>query len=299
MAMAPEKAKFDFSVIIPTYNRPQALSQCLDALTRLEYAGSSFEVIVVDDGGVVSLEPVLQPFQSRASVTLLRQANAGPAAARNNGARHARGEYLVFTDDDCTPMPDWLQKLAESFRLYPDAVLGGKTVNVVPRNLYSAASQLLMDFLYTFYNAVPDQALFFASNNIAVPTASFLAIGGFSGEYRRAGGEDRAFCRQLRQHGARLVYAPEAIVRHRHDLTITGFLVQQFTYGRGASIFHRPGGEGREGNGYSPSLSFYLQLMAYPVTAGQRGERVPLTLLILLSQAAVAAGRLWQRLAGH
>src|SRR5262245_41089017 len=70
-----------FSIIVPTYCRPQPLRTCLAALAHLDYPHESFEVIIVDDGGRVPLEAVVSPFSDRFDVTLLRQPHAGPAAA--------------------------------------------------------------------------------------------------------------------------------------------------------------------------------------------------------------------------
>src|SRR5690606_19121212 len=75
-----------FSIIIPTYNRPAPLHQCLAALRRQAYPPDAVEVIVVDDGSRKRLEPVVASFPG---VRLIRQVNAGPAAARNTGAAAA------------------------------------------------------------------------------------------------------------------------------------------------------------------------------------------------------------------
>ena len=288
-----------FSIIVPTRNRPELLVACLHSMAMLEYPRDLFEIVVVVDGGTVPSGEQLASLHTMIDLTILTQSHAGPAVARNNGARHAKGEYFVFTDDDCVPMPDWLLKLAEGFLVYPDSVLGGRTINALLLNRYSAASHYLMEFLYTFYNPEPGKARFFASNNIALPAAVFQAIGGFSAKYPRAGGEDRDFCRQLQQHGYRLVYVPEAIIRHAHDLTIAGFFWQQFNYGRGSCIFNRSAGGRRENNKTSPSLSFYVKLMTYPMMLGRDEKKALLTLLFLLSQTAVATGRLWERLSGR
>ena len=65
-------------------------------------------MIVVDDGGPTPLDPVVAPFRTQVSLTLIRQRNAGPSAARNAGAERASGEYLAFTDDDsCWILAGW------------------------------------------------------------------------------------------------------------------------------------------------------------------------------------------------
>ena len=130
-----------FSIIIPTYNRPERLANCLAAIAQLDYPRDRFEVIVVDDGSDASLEPVVTPLQEQIDITLLRQKNAGPAAARNRGAAQARGQFLAFTDDDCQPTTNWLTQFAENFATAPQSLLGGKTINALVNNPYSTASQ--------------------------------------------------------------------------------------------------------------------------------------------------------------
>ncbi|MBU6435334.1 MAG: glycosyltransferase family 2 protein, partial [Nitrospirae bacterium] len=117
------------SIVIPTYNRPEQLSVCLRACSRLDYPHDRFEVIVVDDGGVTPLDEVANQFRDLLTLKLLRQENAGPATARNRGAFEAAGEFLLFTDDDCAPAPDWLTTLAAQFSASPDCAVGGETSN--------------------------------------------------------------------------------------------------------------------------------------------------------------------------
>jgi len=110
------------SVIIPTYNRLDTLRQMLGALAR--QTATDFEVIVVDDGSTedaASLAGGDWPF----ALTCLRQENQGATAARNFGARHSRGDLLVFMDDDIELRPDTLATLTERHAAHPRAVVVG------------------------------------------------------------------------------------------------------------------------------------------------------------------------------
>lgn len=69
-----------FSIVIPTYNRPQPLAKCLEAISQLNYPCDRFEVIIVDDGSPISIEPVVQPFREQFNLTLMTQTNAGRAS---------------------------------------------------------------------------------------------------------------------------------------------------------------------------------------------------------------------------
>lgn len=138
------------SVIIPTFNRPRQLQACLAALTATTYPRDRFEVVVVDDGGGADLQPIIDAAHASLDVRLARQANGGPASARNAGAALARGALLAFTDDDCLPDPDWLPALARRAAAQPGHLIGGATVNVVETNPFSAASQHLVSYLYEY-----------------------------------------------------------------------------------------------------------------------------------------------------
>ncbi|MGQ0633374.1 MAG: glycosyltransferase family 2 protein [Planctomycetaceae bacterium] len=285
-----------FSVIIPTYARPRQLANCLESLTRLDAPAGGFEVIVVDDGGPQPLDSVVAPYLDRMNLTLLRQANGGPGMARNTGAQASRGQYLAFTDDDCLPDRNWLIALACGFQRTPENLLGGRTVNHLVQNPYSTASQVIVDVAYAFFNANPNAARFFASNNIAVPASSFFALGGFEGQRFRVASEDRDFCSRWLQRGQQMTYVPEACVLHAHDLTLPTFCRQHFAYGRGALLFHRARRERRAGRlrdewGVHARLPL---LLGGPLSKLPAGQALKTLALLPVWQAANAAGFLYE-----
>ncbi len=277
-----------FSVIIPTFNRAEALGRCLDSLVRLDYPRDRFEVILVDDGSAVAPEPAVSAYEKQLNLVLLKQPNAGPGAARNLGIRRATGDYVVFTDDDCTVSRGWLRSLAARADERPGYAVGGRTVNALPANRYSRASQHLADVVYGFYNSDLDGACFFASNNLMFPTEDLRRAGAFDGSFRCS--EDRELCDRWLAFGRRLAWAPEAVVRHAHDLTLTGFCGQHFGYGRGAFHFYRARlRRGRSGMRLRPHR-FYWRLLAATCRTARRRRDPSLAPLILVSQAASAAG---------
>src|SRR5579871_2433835 len=157
-----------FSIIVPTFAPPAQLSDCLEAISGLDAPTGGFEVIVVDDGCLEPLDGVVGKYRERLDLRLVRQSNRGPGAARNAGARLARGEFLAFTDADCRPAPDWLTAMAARFDQSPQHMLGGHTVNRLTNNPYATTSQLIVDVVYAFYNGKGREARFFASNNLAM-----------------------------------------------------------------------------------------------------------------------------------
>ena len=279
-----------FSIIIPTYRRPRRLAGCLQSLACLDYPRDRFEVIVVDDGSQEPPETMVADFLKCFDVMLLKQAHTGPATARNTGAAQAKGEVLAFTDDDCEPAADWLQTLAKRYTAKPDCAIGGRTLNKLPDNPFSTASQMLIDYLYAYYNADPLQARFFASNNMALPSDRFQMIGGFDTTFPSAAGEDRELCDRWRKHNYPMVYAPEVLVHHSHSLTCRNFLKQHFNYGRGAFFFQQARFRNGDERSRVEPLPFYLNLMHTPFKL-TKGPRAPLlAALLFLTQCANAAG---------
>jgi GT2 family glycosyltransferase len=274
-----------FSVVIPTYRRPERLVACLRSLAALDYPRDRFEVIVVDDGSGAPVKTPPLPLE----LTLLTQPHAGPATARNLGAARARGDYLAFTDDDCMAEAGWLRGFAAPLAEAPDHAIGGRTVNALPENPYSSATQLLLDFLHE-WSIKSGSGTFFTSNNLAVPTGLFRTRGGFDTGFPLAAGEDREFCDRWARLGGRLTYAPDAVIRHGHPLTFRGYWRQHVNYGRGALRFHRLRTRAAGGRRTGTPLSFYLRLVTYPLTRAAGTRRLSLTALLALAQIATAAG---------
>lgn len=281
-----------FTVVVPTYGRPVRLARCLAALATQDYPRDRYAVAVVDDGSPKSLGETVRSFESTMDVTLVRQPNAGPAAARNAGVARADSMadsmYVAFTDDDCEPRPGWLRAFAAAFERAPTAFLGGHTVNALPHNPYAHTTQLLVDYLYAYAKREP-AGRFFASNNIALPLEGFRALGGFHAGFPLAAGEDRDLCARWIQSGGHLRSVPGAVVDHAHDLTFKTFWQQHTNYGRGAYRLHRLRA-GQGGPEAPPAADFFLGLLRYPFEKESAPRAALYTGLILLSQAATASG---------
>jgi len=281
-----------FSIVIPTYSRPKQLAACLQACARLEYPHDRFEIIIVDDGSPVPVEVPKNDGSNLVSITYLRQFNSGPASARNRGAQHARGDILAFTDDDCAPTSQWLRELAQSFNDAPTGLVGGRTINGLVDNLYSTASQIIVDEAYAYFLSRNSDLRFFTSSNMAVSAKLFHESGGFDSSFRTS--EDRDFCDRWIRQGHPLVYSPKAIVHHYHHLNLRGFCRQHFTYGRGAYQFHRtPTRCGR--SLLKPDPQFYASVFRRALS----WKPLCMVGLMGLWQVANLAGFLWQAAHSH
>jgi GT2 family glycosyltransferase len=286
----------DFTVAVPTYNRPERLRACLESLAALDYPRTGFEVIVADDGGSHDLAPVVEPFRRHIDVRLLVEPHRGPASTRNAGAGAARGRFVAFTDDDCAPARDWLVQLRAAFDRLPGHMVGGHTINAIEDHLCPAASQILIDYLYAYFNRDPTDAQFLVSCNVAVPADAYRALGGFNPEFPDAAAEDRDLCDRWRARGLRMAYVPDAVVYHRHALSLAGFWRQHLGYGRGAHRFHMARARRSKTPFKVEPLAFYSRLILYPFKTGA-SQPAQLSALLALSQVANVSGFLAEWLA--
>jgi glycosyltransferase involved in cell wall biosynthesis len=266
------------SVVVPTRGRPRALARCLAALRAQSL---DCELIVVDDAERPDAET--RRVALEAGARLVHTGGAGPAAARNAGARASRGRVVCFTDDDCLPDPRWAELLAASCPAH--GAVAGETVNARPADRWAEASQLLTSELQRGSLDPASGTLGFAPTcNLAVSVELARELP-FDESFPSAAGEDREWCARLRERGLELRYQPAAVVRHEQSLGgARDFLCQQYRYGRGAARL-RAGGRDLAG----------ARTRAALMRAGLRaGPRVAWR--AALAQLAVAAGYLAGRL---
>ena len=278
----------DVSIIIPTYRRPEALARTLDAMARLDHPRDALEVVVVEDGEPeAGLNGRREPRPDGLRVTWASQPHAGPASARNRGARLAQFDVLAFADDDCQPHPSWITELTRALGESPRRMVGGHTANALTDNAYSRASQALVTYITAYY--MQKGSPFLASNNIAMSRETFEELGGFDTKFGLAGGEDRDFCARCLEHDIELRFVPEAIIEHHHELSMGRFWRQHHRYGQGAFQFHSKRNDRATPDSFEP-LRFYSDLVFFPFR--QSGEPHPLRVsaLLCVSQVANALG---------
>jgi GT2 family glycosyltransferase len=280
------------SIVIATYRRPKRLAQCLTALADLDYPADRLEVVVVDDGGGIPLAPWIEPVRARLDVRTLELEHAGQAYARNVGARHATGELVAFTDDDCRPLPHWLRRLAEQHRVHAGDGFGGHTINALDRDWYAETSQFVLEVGYRKLNRGPGGARFFTTNNLVVPREAFLELGGLDTSF--ATSEDREFCARWTDSGRKLHYVWDATVLHYHDHTLRSFSRQHFAYGRGAFRYHASLAD-RSGERSKIEPSFHLSLaFVEPWRSRPVSEALRLALLLQLWNVTNLAGFVYE-----
>ncbi len=190
------------SVIIPTYKRPEMLALCLQNLERDKQtlAQEHYEVIVSDDAGMESKEVLEKRFPW---VKWLSGPGKGPASNRNYGASNAKGDWLIFLDDDCLPAEEWLKSYFQAIGNFPEIkVLEGKVLAERPRQRFNEESP------------INSHGGFLWSCNFAITKECFFELGGFDEKFPFPAMEDVDFRLRVKESNTKFLFVPEALVVH-------------------------------------------------------------------------------------
>ena len=218
-----------FSIVIPARNASRTMAMCLDSLRRLD--PGAVEVIVVDDASTDDTSEIARAHGARV-VRLVE--NLVPGLARNEGVRVAEGEYLAFTDADCSVPPDWLGRFDEALRDGSHVAATGPYAGTTEKLFLT----VLIDFWLRFNQRhVPARIESCITANLSVRKADFEAVGGFPA-YRLPGAklccftnEDEELARFLSRATSKFVaWLPSNGVFHAYRATLPAFFAQQAKY---------------------------------------------------------------------
>jgi len=282
------------SVVIPTYNRYEKIKNCLNNLNYQRMDRNKWEVIVVDDGSEQCVKTFLNDLNVNYTLRFVYQKNSGPAVARNKGAILSEGQYISFLDDDCEPHDTWLENLEKI--LSPGVLVGGKIVNKLKNNIFAETSQLLINFLCEVF--LNTHLLFFTSN-YTIDKKSFFEAGGFNTAFRYSAGEDREFSIRCNKMGYLLIYDPNLVIFHTHDLRFNTYIKQHFYYGRSANLFRKIMKK-LNVNLVMDYPRFYFKLIFYPLKYKKKyssEKKMIHILLLLISQISYFTGYFYDCLA--
>jgi glycosyltransferase involved in cell wall biosynthesis len=230
----------EISVIIPTFNNRDVLRETVAALQRQTFPSGDYEIVIADDGSTDGTAEIVDAVGGSAPVRYLTQANRGRAAARNMGARAARGRILLFIDSDLWATATLLES---HHRHYPPGVRGR---GVQGRSLTHPNSRMT-PFMKT-REITPDLTLRHRHNlsplhvttrNCSLLREDFEAAGGFDEAFGGYGWEDIELALRMNATGARFDYEPAALGYHYHVETLDGLCRKLNQAGEGAVYFWR------------------------------------------------------------
>jgi GT2 family glycosyltransferase len=215
------------SIIIPCHNGAELTDACLAALALTLPRNFRGEAIVVDDASNDGTRAMLgrRTKQDKRIKVLRNPKNLGFLRSCNRAAKAARGDILVFLNNDTVPTRGWLTALLSTFHTHPDAgAVGGKLV--LPDGTLQEAGSLVfrdgsaMNFgrgdrdterpLFNYVREVD----YCSGALLATPRRLFNKLGGFDGRYVPAYYEDTDYCFKVREKGRRVYYQPAARVTH-------------------------------------------------------------------------------------
>jgi len=216
----------DYSVVVPAQNAAREIGDCVRALNDQTIPRERYEIVVVDDG---STDGTVVAAQEAGADRVLVISHGGPSAARNAGVEASRGVIVLFTDADCEPSPEWLERMVAPFA--DPRVMGTKgTYRTRQRSLMAQLVQLEYEIRYERMAHLP-RIDFVDTYAAAYRRNLLLESGGFDLAYPLPSAEDVDLSFRLARAGHWLVFVPEAWVYHRHPVSLWAYLVRKGRYG--------------------------------------------------------------------
>ncbi len=232
------------SVVLPTFQRRDLVLEAVRFLERQDF-DEPFEVVVAVDGSTDGTWEALRGLTPTIPFTAVRQPNAGASAARNLGARYARGSILLFLDDDMTADPDLLAQHDRCHLSGADAVLGHMPLH--PGSVHTAISAAVGGWaegrLARLLEPGAELTLHdMLTGQLSVSARVFASLGGFDLAFTRGGSfgnEDVDFGHRLLEGGYDVRFNPRAISHQRYVVTARQHLRQWRQAGRADVVFAR------------------------------------------------------------
>lgn len=253
MAILPEIV----SVIVASYNDTEDLEKCLEALNG-QTARDTLEIVVSLDGG----DHLPEKVAARAD-RVVEGRHSGPAGARNRGWRASTGDPVLFTDSDCIPYPDWVERMVMALNSGSDAVKG--VYSEGGTRIIQRLAQIEFDERYKLLSK--HETIDIVDTYSAGYRRSVLeSTGGFDESFPFPDHEDIDLSCRMAGEGYLLRFAPEAKVSHRHRETWRAYFRMKFSRGRWRMKIVRRYPRKAGTDTYTP-LCMKLQIILCPLLA--------------------------------
>lgn len=219
------------SVIVPTHNRSESVRRLLHALSLQTPIEGGFEAIVVADGCTDSTARQISSASWPFELHVLEQASAGPAVARNCGAALARGEILLFLDDDVEPEPEVLRLHAALHASHARAVGLGYLPPIVPGGLFGTTLRGWWEGMFDGPRREWHRFNYrnLLSGHFSIARADFESLGGFDASFTCH--EDWELGYRAIEADLQFTFIPAAITWHHENTDVTRALRRKFDEG--------------------------------------------------------------------
>jgi len=201
------------SVIVPVYNDGDRLELCLNALEHQTYPPDAYEILVVDNGSD-NAQSIVALAARFSHVKLIYESTPGSYAARNRGICEARGSVIAFTDADCIPALDWVEKGVQTLLHHPNCGLVAGRVDVFFRDAASPTAVELYDGVVMGFpqHEFVAQRKAGATANVFTWKRVIEDVGDFKAQMKSHG--DMEWGKRVFAAGYELMYADDARVAH-------------------------------------------------------------------------------------
>lgn len=198
------------SVIIPVFNDTDRLRICLEALEHQTYPKDLYEIIVVDNGSEDNVEKLVAQFDQ---TSFAQETQPGSYAARNKGISVAKGSVIAFTDSDCIPASDWIEKGASNILKVPNCGLIAGKINLFFKNPDKPTAVEVYEKGKAFDQKKNIEQLTFAvTANLFTLRSVIAAVGPFNQVLKSRG--DIEWGNRVFSAGYKQVYADDTCVAH-------------------------------------------------------------------------------------
>lgn len=279
------------SVVIPVRDDSARLRGCLRSLREQTYTKDRYEIVVVDNA---SREDVRSVVAEADGVRYAYEGKRGPAAARNKGVATARGAVIAFTDSDCLPAPDWLERGVAVLMGTPDCGLVGGDIRFLFRDPDRPSAVELVDTRHFRQKDYVERGGFAATANAFARRAVFEGAGPFDESFDGPAYEDKEWGERVSAKGYRVVYAEDAFVHHPARRTLADLCRKvaagqrgEHQYARGTSLARGLGGLLRP-----PSLRRWSRIIEGREPGAGCRRRIEVCLVAACVHYVAAAARL-------
>ncbi len=276
------------AVAIGVYNEEKNISNLIDSL--LNQTRLPDEIIIVDDGSVDKTPALINQYVKKNSIIKYKaQKNSGPASARNTAWRNAISDICLFTDGDCIPDKNWIERITLPFDNERVGAVGGAYRTLNPDSILAKFTGMEIDWRY---RDVKGEVDVHGSYNLAVRRHVLEEFGGFNEAYKKPSGEDWDLTYKI-SRVYKIVFVPEAVVGHFHPEDFLWYLGNQVQRGLDRVKIYLDHPDRRTGDTYTGKIIKYqvlasgllipCSLFFYPLFTGSFMIPISISLFLFLT----------------